>query len=201
VVFGRFLLGYMAGRRRLFHDPSAHRSFFRRMFGWGLGAGLVTGSIMIVMTQLFTRKIINPETLPWLQYVMPIVRQVAELGFASVYVAGFTLLFQRAFWQRLLVVLAPVGRMAVSNYLSQTVISLVLFYGYGFGLVGKLSPSQSMALAVGIFCIQIGLSHLWLARFRFGPVEWVWRSLTYGKAQPMRVRAATAQTRATVPVA
>jgi uncharacterized protein len=201
VIFGRFLLGYIAGRRRLFHDPSAHRSFFRRMFAWGLGAGLVTGSIVMVMSQLFMRKIINPEAMPWLGYVMPIVRQIAELGFASVYVAGFTLLFQRAFWQRLLVVLAPVGRMAVSNYLSQTVISLVIFYGYGFGLVGKLSPAQCMALAVGIFCIQIGLSHLWLARFRFGPVEWLWRSLTYGKAQPMRARVAAAQATAIAPAA
>ena len=76
--------------------------------------------------------------------------------------------------------------MALTNYLSQTVISLLLFYGYGLGLITRLGPKSLLALPLGIFVLQIGISHLWLARFRFGPAEWLWRSLTYGKAQPMR---------------
>jgi uncharacterized protein len=114
------------------------------------------------------------------------VRQLGELGIAAFYVSGFTLLFQRPTWQRLLSVLAPVGRMALTNYLSQTVISLLLFYGYGLGLIGTLGLKALLTIPLGIFVLQIGVSHLWLARFQFGPAEWVWRSLTYGKAQPMR---------------
>ena len=80
----------------------------------------------------------------------------------------------------------PVGRMALTNYLLQSVISLLFFYGYGLGLMGRWAPRRSVALALAIFALQVVLSHLWLARFRFGPAEWVWRSLTYGRAQPMR---------------
>ena len=89
-------------------------------------------------------------------------------------------------WQRRLLVLAPVGRMALTNYLSQTVISLFIYYGFGLGMMGKLSPAGTIGLTLAIFCAQVAFSHWWLARFRFGPAEWVWRSLTYGKAQPMR---------------
>ena len=87
--------------------------------------------------------------------------------------------------------LAPVGQMALSNYLAQSVISIFVFYGIGLGLIGKPEQVLYMAIAIWIFALQIVCSHLWLARFRFGPMEWLWRSLTYGKAQPMRKAAAS----------
>jgi uncharacterized protein len=185
-IFGRFLLGLLAGRRRLFHDVPQHLPLFRKVLRVGAVVGVLCGGAGVVVQQLLLRKVLLPESLPWLPYVMGVVRQLAEVGLASVYVAAFTLLFQREAWQRVLSVLAPVGRMALTNYLCQTVISLALFYGFGLGLMGKLGPALSVALALGIFALQIGVSHLWLARFRFGPAEWVWRSLTYGKAQPLR---------------
>lgn len=105
---------------------------------------------------------------------------------AAAYVSGITLLFQRHTWQRLLAVLAPLGRMALTNYLMQSVLGVLLFYGYGLGLMGKLGSAAQMALALALLALQTFVSHLWLSRFRFGPAEWLWRSLTYGKAQPMR---------------
>ncbi|MFY2560874.1 DUF418 domain-containing protein [Corallococcus terminator] len=186
-LLGRFLLGFYAGRKRLFHDAPQHLAFFRRLFFWGLGLGLLGSSVGVVLQQLMLRKILTPETLPvWVPMALAPVRAMGELGMAATYVSGITLLFQRATWQRLLSVLAPVGRMALTNYLSQSVISILVFYGYGLGLVGKLTPSLSILYCLGVFSVQIVASHLWLARFRFGPMEWVWRSLTYGKAQPMR---------------
>jgi uncharacterized protein len=144
-------------------------------------------------------KVLNLDNLPWLPFALWPVRQLGEVGLAAFYLTGFTFLFQRSTWQRVLSVLAPVGRMALTNYLSQTVISLFIFYGYGLGLIGTLGPKTIVALPIGIFVLQIGVSHLWLSRFRFGPVEWVWRSLTYGKAQPMR-RASTEAPGATTEV-
>ncbi len=186
-TFGRFVLGLVAGRRRIFHDVPQHLRLFRRLLGWGLVAGVIGSGTGLVFQQLMLRKILSPDTLPtWLPYAMAPLRHVGELGFAAVYVSGITLLFQRATWQRLLGVLAPVGRMALTNYLSQTVISLLVFYGYGLGRITKVGPAACFALCLAIFCVQVVWSHLWLARFRFGPAEWVWRSLTYGKAQPMR---------------
>ncbi|QSQ16052.1 DUF418 domain-containing protein [Myxococcus landrumensis] len=187
VIFGRFLLGYYAGRRRLFHDAEQHIVFFRRLFFWALGLGIVTSGVGAVMQQLFIRKILNPETLPtWVPFAMQPIRTMGEVAIAATYVSGITLLFQKAAWQKLLVLLAPVGRMALTNYLCQSIISVLVFNGFGLGLFGTMRPFMTVLYCLGIFSAQILVSHLWLARFRFGPAEWVWRSLTYGKAQPMR---------------
>ncbi|HYH97062.1 DUF418 domain-containing protein [Hyalangium sp.] len=186
VIVGRFLLGLWAGRRRLFHDAPQHLPFFRRLLGWSLVAGIIASGVGILVGQLISRKIINPEALPWLPLALGPVRHLAELGMAATYVSGITLLSQRDAWRRRLVVLAPLGKMALTNYLMQSVLGVLLFYGYGLGLMGKLGSAAQLALAAALLALQILLSQLWLARFRFGPAEWVWRSLTYGKAQPMR---------------
>ncbi len=184
-LLGRFLLGLLAGRRRLFHEAAEHRPFFRKLFGWGLGLGVLTSASGLVVWQLMRLKLI-PEGVAWMPPVMTSVRQVAELCLSGTYVAGLTLLFLRPAWQKRLVVLAPVGRMALTNYLTQTVASLLFFYGLGLGFITTLGPAACVALTLAFFSLQVVFSHLWLARFRFGPAEWLWRSLTYGKAQPMR---------------
>ncbi len=76
--------------------------------------------------------------------------------------------------------------MALSNYLFQSVICTTIFYSYGLGLYGGVGPAVGVGLTVVIFLIQVVLSVWWLRRFQFGPMEWVWRSLTYRKRQPMR---------------
>ena len=86
--------------------------------------------------------------------------------------------------------LAAVGRMALSNYLAQTIICTTLFYGYGFGLFGKLDRFQLVGVVIAIWAFQLWYSPIWLRYFRFGPFEWLWRTLTYGKIQPMRAAAA-----------
>ncbi|RMH26807.1 MAG: DUF418 domain-containing protein [Planctomycetota bacterium] len=82
--------------------------------------------------------------------------------------------------------LAAVGRTALTNYLAQSVIATTLFYGYGFGWFGGLSRVEQMGVVAVIWAFQLIVSSLWLRAFRFGPAEWLWRSLTYGRAQPMR---------------
>ncbi|CAM4126558.1 DUF418 domain-containing protein [Corallococcus exiguus] len=186
-TFGRFLLGLLAGKRRIFRDVPQHLGLFRRILGWGLVAGVIGSGSGLVLQQLMLKQVFTPETLPaWVSFAMAPLRNLGELGFAAVYVSSITLLFQRATWQRALGLLAPVGRMALTNYLSQSIISVLFFYGYGLGFITKLGPAACVAYCLAIFCVQGVWSHLWLARFRFGPAEWVWRSLTYGKAQPMR---------------
>jgi uncharacterized protein len=79
--------------------------------------------------------------------------------------------------------------MGLTNYLLQSIIFTTLFYGYGLGLYGKIGPAAGMALTVLVYGLQIRMSVSWLGRLRFGPAEWLWRSLTYGKLQPMRLAA------------
>ncbi len=82
--------------------------------------------------------------------------------------------------------LAAVGRMALTNYLLQTVLCTTLFYGHGFGLFGRVDRPGQVAIVLAVWALQLVASPLWLQHFRFGPAEWLWRSLTYGKRQPMR---------------
>ena len=82
--------------------------------------------------------------------------------------------------------LAAVGRTAFTNYLLQTVIATTVFYGHGLGLFGLVNRVEQLGFVAGVWAVQIGLSVVWLNYYRFGPVEWVWRTLTYGERQPMR---------------
>jgi uncharacterized protein len=96
--------------------------------------------------------------------------------------------------------LAAVGQMALTNYMSHSVICAFVFYGFGLGLYGQLPRHQLYYVVVATWCVQLIVSPIWLARFRFGPVEWLWRSLTYGERQPMLRRApGTAALPAVVP--
>jgi uncharacterized protein len=94
--------------------------------------------------------------------------------------------------------LAAVGQMALTNYLFQSVITSAIFLGWGLGLVGRLDYADQLLVVLAIWTFQLAVSPLWLARFRFGPAEWLWRSLTYWRPQPMRlmVRLKPAPTRA-----
>lgn len=83
--------------------------------------------------------------------------------------------------------LARVGQMAFTNYLMQTIICTLIFYGYGLGYFGKLAFHQLYYVVAGVWVFQFIFSSVWLRYIRFGPLEWVWRSLTYWQQQPMRI--------------
>jgi uncharacterized protein len=85
--------------------------------------------------------------------------------------------------------LAAVGQMALTNYVMHTVVCITLFFGFGFGLFGQLRRHQLYYVVAAIWIFQIAASPIWLRHFQFGPLEWVWRSLTYNRRQPMKLRA------------
>ncbi|WNG62126.1 DUF418 domain-containing protein [Archangium gephyra] len=181
---GRFALGLWVGRKGLFHDVEKHRATLKRLWGWGLGVGLVGSGVGVVTGMLMRKKLLDFQE-PWTLVLTP-VRELGAVGLATFYVTSLALLFQRERWRKVLKLLAPAGRMAVTNYMSQSVLGVLVFSGVGLGLMGKTGPAVTIALTMGLFCVQVAWSHWWLARYRFGPVEWVWRSLTYGKAQSMK---------------
>jgi uncharacterized protein len=76
--------------------------------------------------------------------------------------------------------------MAITNYLMQSLLAGFIFYAYGLGLYGRVSPAAALFITLLIFGCQLLYSPLWLKRFRYGPVEWLWRTLSYGRRQPMR---------------
>lgn len=186
VTVGKFLLGFYAGRRRLFHEPEKHLGLFRRLLGWGLAAGLLANTFVGVLRYLQRSERV-PTELSW-GFLLGWVSQIGDIGMGMFYVSAMTLLFQRPAWRRALSALAPAGRMALTNYLAQTVIALLIFYGFGLGLMGKVGTAAGLGMIAGLFAVQMLASWLWLARLQFGPAEWLWRSLTYGRAQAMRRR-------------
>ncbi len=186
LILGRFLLGLLAGRYLLLQEVERHRAWHRRLLVWGLVLGVPGNIVGLVIQRLRITGVVDPAKSDWM-FLVPTLQEVGHLGLAAAYLAAFALLFQRERWRAGMRLLAPVGRMALSLYLMQSLVSLWLYDGWGLGLVGQTPPSRSVAMALGVFALQIPLSHVWLSRFRFGPAEWLWRSLTYGRAQPMRL--------------
>ena len=176
-----FLLGLYAGRRRIFHDISGHLPFIRRVQRWGLMIGIAGNAAFAAGGSL------DPSPTSVMQNVGRTCLVIAAPAMSLFYASTILLLTQGEAWRRRLASLAAVGRMALSNYLLQSLICTTIFYGYGLALFGKVRPSLGLLLTTIICLIQIPLSVWWLRRFRFGPIEWLWRSLTYGQRQPMRV--------------
>ncbi len=183
-VLGRFLLGYYAGSRRLFDgDGAAHLPLFRRLLAWSAPIAVASSAVVsVIRSGLFA----GHELLPSGQVAQAAVAEVAILAVTASYVALAVLLLQRPRWRRVLLIVAPVGQMPLTVYLSQTVIALTLFYGWGLGLSGKVGPAACLGISTAIFAVQIAACRLWLRRHRFGPAEWLWRTLAYGRRQPMR---------------
>jgi len=109
---------------------------------------------------------------------------ISSVGVALGYVAIIMLICKSTRFRNFKTFGASVGRMAFSNYILQTIICTFLFYGHGLALYGRVERKNQLLIVFGIWFIVIIISSLWLKRFRFGPLEWLWRSLTYWKWQP-----------------
>ena len=116
------------------------------------------------------------------------LERVGTVLLAGGYGAAIILATDRPVGRKLLAWAAPVGRMAFTNYLLQSVIFGWVFYGYGLGLFGKLGVADALAIGIGVYVLQAALSAWWLRRHLYGPVEWLWRGAMYGKRQASPTR-------------
>jgi uncharacterized protein len=185
-ILGVFLLGLYVGRRRILENPGAHGATLRRVAVWGMGVGLPLNVALMAAGLVVTEQ--EAMALPWYPLLSTVLGGIGIPLLAAGYVAATCLLLQRDAWRRRLTAFAPVGRMALTNYLAQTVASIAIFYGLGFGLIGSVGPAAALVISLAVFGMQMAWSAWWLARYRFGPMEWLWRTLTYGRLQPMRIR-------------
>jgi uncharacterized protein len=180
-VLAMFLVGMYIGRHRMWSDLEGNTPLLRRVALWGAVIGLPTG---IVHALIRDGDAYYAGTLNGLFESVLYALAVAPLALS--YAAAFALLWRDSAGQRLLGVFAPAGKMALTNYLAQTVLATIIFSGFGFALAGRIGPTYLWLLAIAILALQIVFSAWWLRQYRFGPLEWVWRSLTYRKRQPMR---------------
>ncbi|GIV70042.1 DUF418 domain-containing protein [Caldilinea sp.] len=182
-ILAMFLLGAYFAKRRIFNDLEAHRPLFRQLLIWGGVIGLTGNAIYATLIMELPRYDVTPELL-----IATVAQGVGAPLLMLAYVSAICLLALRPSWGSRLQMLAPLGRMALSNYLLQSIVCTLIFYSYGLGLFGKVGAAWGIALTVVIYLLQIPLSQWWMSRFLYGPAEWLWRSLTYGKMQPMRLK-------------
>ena len=169
-ILAFFTLGYWTGRQGL-REVLANKKFLWRV---------LTISLLLTLPLTLWRLVGFGEDASILYAAEYIV---AGPLLAFVYLTGFSLLVERF---APLLAFRAVGQMALSNYLAQSLICTLIYYPYGLNQLDKLGAAQSFGLSLGIFALQMMLSIVWLRYFRFGPAEWLWRSLTYGKLQPLR---------------
>ena len=172
------LLGLLLGRHRFFQNVAAQLPLIRRVQWWALGIGLVCGSAFVVWRSMSANPM-EPSVWRILAMTGYVVGRVSIMIF---YVATIVRAVCNERWRRILAPVTLAGRMPLSNYLLQTLIGVTLFYHWGFGLWNKVGPALDLLLAVAIFfLIQVPLTHWWLNRFERGPMEHLWRVLTYGR--------------------
>lgn len=169
-----FLFGVYLARKRWLHNPQAHRQ--KLLAGW------IISLIVFIVLKMGPHLYGNPV---WFSYVQDNVGGTASAIF---YLFSITLLGQSMLGKKMLKPFSYIGRMSLSNYILQSLFCFVLFYGVGFGLYGSVRPVQAMGIVVLFYVIQVFASKWWLAKFRYGPLEWIWRSLTYKRKQPLRER-------------
>ena len=171
-VLALFLIGIWAGRQILNKDILANRQLLKGIALWGIGIGLPF-NILRAVIEYGGIEGVFPWFLSFLFYAFGVVPMACGIS------AGIALIVITR--PRALSWFSPVGRTALSNYLFQTVISMAIFYGFGLGLTKAFGFSVVVAIALAVFAWQVLFSTLWLQYFRFGPMEWVWRQMTYGK--------------------
>jgi uncharacterized protein len=173
-VLGMFVLGLWTVRTGLAVSPSSHRPLLVRVGLLGLGLGLPANLAAAWASQHWSY--LPPSGGALLGVAMQGVGfPMLALGYAAT--VGLLMVDGR----RLLMAFAPLGRMALTNYLMHSVICVALSYGFGLGLWWRIGASTAVAIAAAIIAVQIPLSAWWLSRYRFGPVEWIWRRLTYAR--------------------
>jgi uncharacterized protein len=186
ITFGFFLLGMFVGRMQWFEKLEETRPIIKKI--WKKTGFVLIGIIAtaVVLGALNAGLGLNLEKNLWVTWAAGFLVDLFNGSATIFYITGFTLLMFREKWSRFLMPLENVGKMALTSYLTQTLFGLLLFYGFGLGLVTVTSPAANALICIGIFSIQIIFSRWWLQHFYYGPVEWLWRSTTFLKAQKMK---------------
>ncbi len=178
-----FLLGMLAWRKGFFSPAPESLPRYRKVMWWSLLIG-VTGNVTVTVIRWVSDGPMMPTTVPaFLSALIPVIAGPAlSLGYVCVVI----LIMQSEAWRARLARFTAIGRTALTNYLLQSIVGTLIFYSYGLGFFGDVGPAVLLPLTFVLFALQAIMSPWWVARYRFGPVEWLWRRMTYGGPLPMR---------------
>ncbi len=176
-VLGMFLLGFWAGRKMMYVHLENHVSLFKKMRRWGFIIG-IPSALACTYFEIFAREHMKSD---FAHIGNTVFYALSVVPLCLAYTSVICLHWIKKKGNSKLKVLAPMGRMALTNYLMQTILCVIIFYGVGFGIGGKIGLAIVYPIAIGIYVLQVIYSNLWFRYFNYGPFEWIWRMLTYGK--------------------
>ena len=171
---GLFLIGAAIARSRILADPKPHRTLLRRVVLWGALFGVITNLLVLWRADA-------GEGEGLLGRLVDAGLDLGDTALALAYGAAVLLAWSAGgVWRGRLALLAFAGRTALSNVVLQWIVISTLLFGYGFGLLDRIGTLTCLLLTIPIFAGELWLSRWWLAHHRFGPLEWLWRTMTYG---------------------
>ncbi|MFZ1703588.1 MAG: DUF418 domain-containing protein [Saprospiraceae bacterium] len=177
-VLGIFLIGLWSGRQILHNNLLDNKILLKKIVWWGIGIGLPF-SLFRTYIEFYLKG--SAEIWAFIHTISYAIGTVPlAVGISALIALNIRPQMQILKW------FSPVGKMAFSNYIFQTLISICIFYGVGFQWAGKLGYTYIILICLLVFTLQILISTWWLKRFRFGPLEWLWRSCTYWRIQPFK---------------
>ncbi|MCX8115156.1 MAG: DUF418 domain-containing protein [Burkholderiaceae bacterium] len=176
-VFGRFLLGTALVRTGVVTSPDRHRALLRWLAWLGIPLGI--GLPVAAWTARSAEPTLDLSIAQLLQVATTYAVHAGTVVLGVAYLAAMLLAWSHRPLRSALAVFAPVGRMAVTNYLALATFNSFVFFGFGLQLLGRIGSAACFGIALVFFAVQIAFSTWWLRRFRFGPVEWLWRAWTY----------------------
>lgn len=175
-VMGLFLLGFYLGRNRLYAQPEEHKTLLRQISLYGAVTGLPASA-------LYALSALNGH--PWGLVAHSALYALGVFPLGLAYMSAACLWYLRHKENALFKILAAPGRMALTNYIGQSLCGMLLFYGTGFGLGARLGLASVTMIALAVYLAETLFSLIWLRFCRFGPLEWLWRMLTYRKKLPL----------------
>lgn len=189
VIFSMFLLGFWLGRAGIVQAGADRLTLVRGVFVWGAGLGIVAAVLEAWLQLRFGYAVYSGNEAPaGIRFCGDLLFTYGSTSLALAYGAGIVLLSRNAGWQRVLRPFQNLGKMALTAYLASSLMATTLFYGWGFGQLYLLGPAATTLCATLFFVLLAAFCSWWLGRFRFGPAEWLWRSLAYLELQPLRLR-------------
>lgn len=189
ILVGMFLLGSWFVRSGIMENTRAHLPLFRKLALYGLPLGIGMG---LLGSAIALHPISGSQGADGFQLASGLL-MLGNLPASLGYVGLVIVMLHSASLFSKISVLAPFGRMALTNYLTQSVVGAIYYFGWGFGHFGA-SRVHQMAYVACLIVLQVAFSHFWLSRFRYGPMEWLWRAITYWTIPPMLLEKPVAAT-------
>ncbi len=185
-TFAFFLVGLYLGRSGFFKRFKEDKKLTQKILLWSsillvVSIGITAGAFISLGPEV---KMDN-----WVAMVGLTGMDLVNTAMTLIYIALFVILYRKTKPEKWLAKLAPYGRMALTNYVMQSIVGTALLFGWGLGYLGEIPNRYTFLIAIVVILLQVWTSKLWLHYFYYGPLEWLWRSLTFFKVFPMKKKA------------